>query len=71
MKKIEIDPREFIKTWQTSATVSDVARKFKADPSALSVRACRYRAKGIALKQMPRGRHPYSLDSLKRYAESF
>ncbi len=63
-------PREFIKTWQESSSVAEVARKLDCTGNAVRVRAYRYRLRGIPFKEFP----PVEIElpdwpALARYAE--
>jgi hypothetical protein len=48
-----IPPREFIRVWQTSASVAEVAAKVRSKKNACRVRAYRYRQRGVPLKEFP------------------
>jgi hypothetical protein len=67
-----VSAREFVRIWQTSATVAEVARKVGRSKNAVRVRAFRYRAwRGVPLKTFP----PVEVelidwDALAEYAES-
>jgi hypothetical protein len=64
--------REFVKAWQESETVAEVARKVGSKRNACRVRAFRYRKMGVALKV-----HEYvessniDWDDLRKYAARF
>ena len=45
-------PREFVKAWQESSYVREVARKVGSTKAACSRRAYRYRQMGVPLKSM-------------------
>jgi hypothetical protein len=68
-----VSPRAFIKAWQESATVAEVARKVGRSKNAVRVRAFRFRQWfGIPLKRFPTPEvEPVDWDELRRYAESF
>lgn len=71
MAVITVSPREFIKAWQESSSVAEVAAKVRIKKSAVRVRAYRYRQKGVELKEFP----PVEIeeidwDELAEYAES-
>ncbi len=51
----KITPEEFVRAWQTSANVSEVADKLGIPKENCMVRASTYRYLGIKLKHMPRG----------------
>jgi hypothetical protein len=67
-----VPPREFVRIWQTSATVAEVARKVGRTKNACRVRAYRYRTWwGVPLKDFP----PIEVeltdwDELAEYAET-
>ena len=68
---IRVSPREFIRHWQQSTSVAEVAQKCRMKKNAVRVRACRYRQWGVPLKQFP----PVEIvlpdwDELAEYAES-
>jgi hypothetical protein len=48
-----VSPREFIRVWQTSASVAEVASKVRRKKNACRVRAYRYRQMGVPLKVFP------------------
>jgi len=48
-----LPPREFIKIWQTSDSVAEVAQKARRRKGACRTRACRYRQRGVPLKEFP------------------
>jgi hypothetical protein len=48
-----VSPREFIRVWQTSASVAEVASKVRRKKNACRVRAYRYRQLGVPLKEFP------------------
>ena len=64
-----VDAKEFIRIWQTSSSLEEVAGKVHRKKGACRIRAYRYRRLGVALKE-----HPpviYELpdwDELARYA---
>lgn len=68
-----VPPEEFIKAWQTSGTVGDVARKTGLSKSGCHLRYHRYKKVGIKLKEMPKGTHTPALDvkKLNELAASF
>jgi hypothetical protein len=52
-KAAQVTPREFIRVWQTSASVAEVAAKVRRKKNACRVRAFRYRKLGVPLKEFP------------------
>jgi hypothetical protein len=48
-----VSPREFIRVWQQSNSVAEVAQKVRRNKSACRVRAHRYRRRGVPLKEFP------------------
>jgi len=46
-------PREFVRAWQQSSSVAEVAEKVRASLNACRVRAYRYRLRGVPLKKLP------------------
>ena len=45
--------REFVKAWQESSSIGEVAAKVRAKKNACRVRAYRYRKMGVPLKEFP------------------
>jgi hypothetical protein len=65
-----VSPREFIKAWQESNSVAEVAQKVRAKKNAVRVRAFRYRQLGIPLKEFPPVEYePTDWGQLAQYAE--
>jgi hypothetical protein len=50
---VPVSPREFIRVWQTSASVAGVAVRVRRRKNACRVRAYRYRQMGVPLKEFP------------------
>ena len=48
-----VTAREFIRIWQTSNSVAEVAMNVRRKKNAVRVRAFRYRGMGIPLKEFP------------------
>src|SRR5947209_3143777 len=48
-----VSAREFIRVWQTSSSVAEVAAKVRRKKNAVRVRAYRYRQMGVPLKEFP------------------
>jgi hypothetical protein len=48
-----VTPRQFIKVWQESDSVREVATKLRIKKNACRVRAHRYRKLGVPLKEHP------------------
>lgn len=66
---ITVSPREFIRAWQGSSSVAEVAQKVRSKKNAVRVRAYRYRKLGIPLKVFPEVEiEPTDWDELARYA---
>ena len=62
-------PPEFIKAWQTSSAVAEVASKLRMKKDQVRVRAFRYRQRGVSLKQFPPVELPvWDWDELAAYA---
>jgi hypothetical protein len=69
-RAVTVSPREFIKAWQESSSVAEVASKVRSRKGAVRVRTYRYRQKGIPLKVFPPVEvEPTDWDELARYAE--
>jgi hypothetical protein len=65
---MKVTAREFVRIWQTSVGLSEVARKTKSSKGSCRVRAFRYRKLGVPLKvqsDIP------DWVELRQYAESF
>ena len=66
---VTVGPREFIRAWQESGSVAEVAQKVRARKNTVRVRAFRYRGLGIPLKVFPPVEvEPIDWDELARYA---
>jgi hypothetical protein len=66
-----VTPRQFIKTWQESSTVAEVAAKVRRKKNACRVRAFRYRKLGVPLKEFPPVIiEPSDWSELAEYAQS-
>jgi hypothetical protein len=68
-----VEAREFVRVWQSSTSVAEVAAKTRTKKSACRVRANRYRAEGVPLKEFPPVEYVSSqefYDDLRQYAES-
>ena len=64
-----ITPGRFIEVWQTSSAVAEVASKLKMSKNTVRVRACRYRQRGVPLKDYPPAEIPaVDWNGLARYA---
>jgi hypothetical protein len=50
---VTVSPYDFVKAWQTSTSVAEVATKVRSKKNAVRVRAFRYRQKGVPLKEFP------------------
>ncbi|HZZ78464.1 MAG TPA: hypothetical protein VFE62_08095 [Gemmataceae bacterium] len=62
-------PKQFIETWQTSASTTEVAEKLRMNTRQVRVRACRYRRRGVPLKLFA-WPDPPDWDELADYAAS-
>jgi hypothetical protein len=61
--------REFIKAWQESSSVAEVASKVRRSKNACRIRAFRYRERGIPLKEFPPVEYePEDWEVLAQYA---
>jgi hypothetical protein len=66
-----IAPKEFIRVWQESESLADVAMKVRRTKNACRVRAFRYRGLGVPLKEFPPVIwEPPDWSELAEYAES-
>ncbi len=50
---VRVPPKEFVRVWQTSKTVAEVAQRLRAKKGTCRVRAFRYRKMGVPLKVYP------------------
>lgn len=69
---MSIDPESFIRIWQSSSSIKEVAKKAGLTPVGAAARAASYRRKDIPLKSMPgnkRGRPPLDRKALARLAK--
>lgn len=48
-----VSPKQFVEAWQTSNSVAEVVTKTRMSKPQVRVRACRYRQRGIPLKEFP------------------
>jgi len=60
-------PKQFVKAWQESSSLKEVAEKLGMKPTTANSRASFYRSKGIPLKKMRGGRF-VDWDELKQFA---
>lgn len=51
---MKLTPEEFVRTWQSAASILDVATISGTTPLSAVVRASRYRARGVKLKKFTR-----------------
>lgn len=54
-KKYNVSPEEFVVAWEESGSVDEVSSRLGMPKPNVTARASSYRAKGVTLKQMPRG----------------
>ena len=55
---------QFIRIWQSSATLAEAAKQLGVTPRSLSVRASRWRRRGVKLKRFCSGRAPVNVTDL-------
>ena len=60
-----ITPEDFVRTWQQSSSVQEVADKLKMTYKAAAQRACSYRKRGVSLKAMMKNCGSKKLDWAK------
>ena len=65
-----VTAEEFIRAWQTSESVDEVAEKIKQDRQNIFSRAHFYRKNGVVLKSMKTGRPKNDWKALRELAES-
>jgi hypothetical protein len=53
MDEVMMSARAFVKAWQESSSIAEVASKVRRKKSAVRVRAYRYRQRGVPLKEFP------------------
>lgn len=59
---VSVSPEEFVKAWQSSTSIDEVAAKTHMKPFSVVARASRYRKLGVKLKQFERTGRRRSLD---------
>ena len=64
----QITAEDFVRAWQTSATVEEVSRKLDITVGGARVRATDLRNRGIPLKIMPGGRRKIDIAALAKLA---
>ena len=64
-----LTPENFVRTWQESSTVQEVADKLSLSKANVSHRASRYRKKGVPLKAMGGRGHVGAPIDWKKLAE--
>jgi hypothetical protein len=55
---MKIEKEEFIKLWNETADIQDLAHRLKTTAAVLSVKACRLRKAGVELKRFKTGPEP-------------
>lgn len=75
MSKIHTSPEDFIRAWQTSNDVSEVAKKLKLSTEStifrlLSCRAYYLRKRGVPLKKFAPGGSRWDIEALAELAET-
>lgn len=72
MKILNCPHEQFIRVWQTSNSVREVADKLDMERNLAGNRACSLRKRGIPLKHFPKENGPkYDYASLARLAEEY
>jgi hypothetical protein len=67
------EAREYVKAWQESSSIAEVAAKTRTKKAACRMRARRYRERGIPLKEFPPPEYMTTeefWDDLTKYAAS-
>lgn len=59
-------PEEFVQIWQRSGTLTEAADALGVGNQSASVRAMRYRKRGVKLKMFSRGRDSLDVEGLNR-----
>ena len=57
-----VSAEAFVRAWQSSSSVAEVACKLQMKKSQVRLRACRYRKHGVRLKEYPPALMPASVD---------
>lgn len=68
---MKLNAEEFVRLWQASKCLDDVAKKARLSKKTVTVRATSYRKRGIPLKNFKArgGRQPLDISALKKIAE--
>jgi hypothetical protein len=66
--KAMVAPEAFVKAWQTSESVEQVAEATGLKVGSIRLRAAKYRKLGIELKQFERARKALDVEALKQLA---
>lgn len=65
----QASPEDFVRAWQSSGSITEVARKLGMSVNAVWMRATRYRAKGVRLAfEHVRDNRQLDVDALNRLA---
>jgi transposase len=64
-----MSPEDFVRVWQRSNSITEVADHFEREYSTIYQKAKAYRKAGIPLKEMPRSRRKLDINALKQLAE--
>jgi hypothetical protein len=64
----KVSPEEFVRIWQESDTIDQVAARTGYRRNAAKQRASNYRVRGVPLKQMPLGHPPLDYAALAALA---
>ena len=66
-EKYDVPADVFVRTWQTSETAEEVAKKLKMPKAIVDARARNYRGIGVKLKKMPRRpKHKIDVDAMNK-----
>lgn len=65
---MKVTREEFVKTWQKSSTVMEVANKTGLTPATCRRYAWQFRKKGVELKKLDEGKKKPDWESLKKLA---
>lgn len=65
----QVSAEDFVKTWQTSNSVSEVAEKLGRTPTSIITRAKKFRKRNIPLKFFERGTRALDIEALQKLAQ--
>jgi hypothetical protein len=63
-KNYDVTAEEFVRAWQQSSSVDEVAERLKMPKPIVLARASKYRQQGVKLKEVRRGNKGLDVDTL-------